>query len=384
MFENGITDDVRRPEKVGLSGRRFFMNVLKIKKLLAILLIAVVCMPAALLSATHYRSLTLGNGLRVKLYTPAAILEEMTERNVYGRLVLELPNGDCYLLIEDVSDPLIAYKGDGAFHPMNVDWVEKALSEIECGPYPLDMEVEVFILPYPRLCIQGSTSRENMIFLSPGVWEIDRRVVAFITAHELGHAFQYRYLPDEDEEGWYRYLSLRGIYGDPAYDNTSQHVNRPREIFAEDFRYLFGGEDSRYSRTIENPSLPLPDQVAGLEDFMVTLAVGQIVSRDISAPVPGGEIVSVGNYPNPFNPVTTIRAVLGESALHSNASGTLDIYRADGSRVRRFELGRPSGSIVEVAWNGRNDRGMPVSSGVYLYAVRFGRAAATGKMFLIR
>ena len=67
-----------------------------------------------------------------------------------------------------------------------------------------------------------------------------------------------------------------------------------------------------------------------------------------------------GNFPNPFNPSTTIRFVLGHAA-HVR----LDIVSIRGERVRQFELPGAQAGSHDVEWRGETDRGSRVASGVY-------------------
>lgn len=85
------------------------------------------------------------------------------------------------------------------------------------------------------------------------------------------------------------------------------------------------------------------------------------------------------NFPNPFNPVTTIAFSLREPALVS-----LRIYDAAGRLVRSLaNEPLPAGSH-ERRWNGVDSRGAPVSSGVYLCRLDAGSFSRTRKMVLIR
>jgi hypothetical protein len=85
------------------------------------------------------------------------------------------------------------------------------------------------------------------------------------------------------------------------------------------------------------------------------------------------------NTPNPFNPVTTIRF-----AVPARTHVELTVYDFEGRLVRRlrdrsYELGS---HLVE--WDGRDDRGTHVSSGVYLYRLKTGHETRTRKMVLLK
>lgn len=329
-------------------------------------------------SAFCGNSLTFRNGLEITVHSPEDILST-ARRDDRGRLLLELPGGTAYVLIEDIADPEITNKGDGSFHPMNVQWVIEALSDVDVSGFEIDVAAAVYVLPYPRSGFLGSTACGNDIFLSPGVYEVPRARVAWTVTHELGHVFQRRYAPEAREGSWSEYLEIRGIAGDARFRADAVHMDRPVEIFAEDFRYLFGGEDARASRSIENPDLPLPDEVPGLESFFVSLVAGE---RVVSIVAPAPLECAVSNYPNPFNPVTTIRALIPPEAGLDDVS--LAVYRVDGSLVRELHRGPATGGEIKTLWDGNDERGSPVSSGVYFCLLRAAGGSAAGKLILVR
>jgi choice-of-anchor B domain-containing protein len=85
------------------------------------------------------------------------------------------------------------------------------------------------------------------------------------------------------------------------------------------------------------------------------------------------------NRPNPFNPSTTISF---ELAARSRAR--LFIYDVHGARVRTLVDGNLSAGAHTADWNGTNDRGETVASGVYYYRLEAGDASATRRMVLLK
>jgi hypothetical protein len=332
------------------------------------------------LSAGENSQYSLDNGINATIYGVDDVMK-MISKDSSGRLVLELPDGRSYRLIESIEDPQITNKGDGSFHPVDGDLVVRALSAIDLEGRRMDLSVNVYILPLPRDGYLASSTCGNDIILSPGVYEVCAQTCAYTVTHEIGHAFQNAYLSSELGDGWIEYLKLRGIYADPRYTDMASHANRPVEIFAEDFRYLFGGNEACCTGTIENPSLPLPDDVPGLSGFIAALAPNETNVAVDSPALPG---MLVSNYPNPFNPVTTIRALFPGVAGTPPAQTDVAVYRVDGSLVRRLFRGMTSGGEFTVRWDGRDESGSAVSSGVYVSVVRRGDARATGKMLLVR
>jgi len=85
------------------------------------------------------------------------------------------------------------------------------------------------------------------------------------------------------------------------------------------------------------------------------------------------------NFPNPFNPETTIRYRLaGRSAV------TLEIYDILGQQVRTLVNTPQTTGEYSVAWNGTNDSGKPLASGVYLCRLRANEFTAVRKLLLVR
>jgi len=81
-------------------------------------------------------------------------------------------------------------------------------------------------------------------------------------------------------------------------------------------------------------------------------------------------------YPNPFNPGVVIPFTLGLSA----EPVSLTIYNTLGQEVRKLELGVLPAGRHQAEWDGRDEKGQVLSSGVYLYRLQAGGWSATGKM----
>jgi hypothetical protein len=84
-------------------------------------------------------------------------------------------------------------------------------------------------------------------------------------------------------------------------------------------------------------------------------------------------------YPNPFNPITTIRY-----SLSAGTQISLKIYNVLGERVKTLIDGFQSPGENSVVWDGKNDRGEVVGSGVYIYRLRAGREVKMRTMTLLK
>jgi hypothetical protein len=89
------------------------------------------------------------------------------------------------------------------------------------------------------------------------------------------------------------------------------------------------------------------------------------------------------NYPNPFNPVTTIRYAVGGKQGRP-VPVTLKIYNVLGQWVRTLVDEEKGAGTHLACWDGRDESGRQVSSGIYLYRLEIGDHRVTKKMLLLR
>ena len=103
---------------------------------------------------------------------------------------------------------------------------------------------------------------------------------------------------------------------------------------------------------------------------------GGLAKQGVKLP---GDYVLEQNYPNPFNPTTTIRFQLPQSFYV-----TLNIYSTNGSLVKTLVSETMSAGYYSLTWDGMNDTGQLVSSGIYIYKIRAGGFSAIKKMAFIK
>ena len=108
----------------------------------------------------------------------------------------------------------------------------------------------------------------------------------------------------------------------------------------------------------------------------------QLLQTILQQAAPPQETALLANYPNPFNPETWI-----PYQLATPAEVRVSIYTADGTLVRTLTLGQlPAGVYQDkdraAYWDGTNEQGESVASGVYFYTLKAGDFAATKKMLI--
>ncbi len=87
----------------------------------------------------------------------------------------------------------------------------------------------------------------------------------------------------------------------------------------------------------------------------------------------------IGNYPNPFNPETRITF-----STKDNGPVSIDIYNVKGQKVRSLLNENREAGNHSVVWNGKDDNGKNVASGVFFYRMKSGKYSSTKKMILMK
>ncbi len=132
--------------------------------------------------------------------------------------------------------------------------------------------------------------------------------------------------------------------------------------------------------TYDSGDVPLPAPSA--------VDLSQLTSEKMPPALEDGDIPSVteliGNYPNPFNPETWI-----PYRLASHADVNISIYDSIGGLVRTLEVGhKPKGNYVNQAkavhWDGTDNNGVVVASGVYFYTMTADDFSQTKRLVILK
>jgi hypothetical protein len=141
---------------------------------------------------------------------------------------------------------------------------------------------------------------------------------------------------------------------------------------------LFKGIAENGSEELSTTLSLLIDRLMEYEGMRVSQIWGEISGEEPQ------DFVVMQNYPNPFNPETWIPYQLSEQA-----DVYITIYNITGNVVRRLELGNKEpgyyiGRSKAAYWDGRDDSGNRVSSGVYFYQLKANRDISVGKMTILK
>lgn len=163
-------------------------------------------------------------------------------------------------------------------------------------------------------------------------------------------------------------------YGSNFTNNSSFGVMNDEPVavgyFGSDFKTALFSFPFYY---MNEPEVKLLVQSILIDHF------GEFVPEDqnIISPKPN---CMYGNYPNPFNPETTIRFSTTESTKNTEIS----VYNMKGQKVKQLVRGQLSAGQHSVVWNGTDENNKPVSSGVYFYKMQADDFIRTRKMILLK
>lgn len=123
----------------------------------------------------------------------------------------------------------------------------------------------------------------------------------------------------------------------------------------------------------------LPVRPEDWERFVVDHPVAPLPATSVDAAHPPPRASLSQNYPNPFNPLTTIAFTVDPPGHVS-----LKVYDVTGRLLRVLVDGHRDAQHYEVSWDGRDDRGREMASGIYFYRLKTGGHTQTRKAVLMK
>jgi hypothetical protein len=129
---------------------------------------------------------------------------------------------------------------------------------------------------------------------------------------------------------------------------------------------------------INGVTLVSSEQAKELENQIMDEIVNQPLQGDITYHIPD-TVISNSNYPNPFNPFTTISFSIPDKSVCN-----LTIYNIKGQVVRTLVNEQKSRGKYNILWNGTDQHGKPAASGVYFYRLNINGKPYTHKMMMVK
>ncbi|HVP36399.1 MAG TPA: T9SS type A sorting domain-containing protein [Terriglobales bacterium] len=164
------------------------------------------------------------------------------------------------------------------------------------------------------------------------------------------------------------------IWSGPLAANNTGRGDALKELFDIDQEYttLASGQNIDLSFPVYPPSQPdmVRDFVLQTVGYYISLAKPKVIPTSFAL---------LNNYPNPFNPNTTILY-----ALPHETDVKLEVYNILGQRVRVLVNEHQAAGYKTIVWDGRNDKGEAVSTGIYFYRLQAENYINSKKMILMK
>lgn len=192
---------------------------------------------------------------------------------------------------------------------------------------------------------------------------------AFIGLERVGGIVVYD-VSNPHNPSFVQYINTRDFSGDPVA-GTAGDLSPEGLVFIP-----------RWKSPVGKPLLVVSYEISGTTTvYEINLSFNKTIGEDGLAEnslVPN-EYRLEQNYPNPFNPTTEIRFQLPDAGQVE-----LTVYNTLGQEVKTLVSGTYDSGVHTVQWDGTNDFGNPVSSGVYFYKIVANKYVALKKMNLMR
>jgi len=202
--------------------------------------------------------------------------------------------------------------------------------------------------------------------------------------------FSYLHLIDEEALEYHK-LEALGLLSmsNKEYEDAIFYLEQIIDDPPSDQEQLLAELDEAYSyyMLVESGAKKLPEkchrksttalEYAQIHDEIISLLTNFEGTEGNEYAIKTVELNS--NYPNPFNPTTTI-----SFSLPSEMACNLDIYNIRGQRIKTLLSEKMSSGKHHIVWDGKDDAGRTVSSGIYFYRMSTPNKTLTSKMLLMK
>jgi len=223
--------------------------------------------------------------------------------------------------------------------------------------YPFDLD-------YGTRVWDGDNNGTAIIDIGPYEYGAPQlgKIVGNITETDSGEPVDYVLLKIDNEPGNFEFADSLGYF-------EFQLPSGTYDIYAE---RVFYEDNIVYSVTVED------EQTTEIA-FNMTSTLPPVSINEEIIPNSSFQISNLTNYPNPFNPSTTI-----SFSVQNNSNIELSIFNIKGQKVKTLlneELQKGKHTTI---WSGLDSNNKPVSSGVYLYKIKVGNQESVRRMLLLK
>ncbi|MCK4360003.1 MAG: T9SS type A sorting domain-containing protein [Candidatus Cloacimonetes bacterium] len=276
--------------------------------------------------------------------------------------------------LDSLDYPCIAYYGDGNnlnyVHWNGTSWDFYNVDNFGGNVGSIDISLKLDSQDYPHITYYMFNQT-----LRYARWDGSDWIITTVTGN-YGGAYSWLALDNQDFPHivYYQALGYNWNVWYKYWDGSSWHnevVNQP----------LGGGWNCRIALdSQEYPRIAYYNQNNVDLEYASPIIFG--IEDDITTSIDNTSVI-LNNYPNPFNPETTISFNL---TAKNAKDAKIEIYNIKGQKIKSFVISQSSlvngqGSVV---WNGTDDDGNDVSSGIYFYCLKSDNIVKVRKAILIK
>ena len=187
------------------------------------------------------------------------------------------------------------------------------------------------------------------------------KISGYITETDSGEPVDYVLLKANNEPGEFTFADSSGYFEIQLPEGTY-------DLYAE---RVFYEDNIIYTVTVENEQTTELNFNLTYDDPLVGISDNEINMSD--------NLLKTSNYPNPFNPTTTI-----SFNLPSDSEVLVEVYNLRGQKVKTLVKQKMVAGQNRVVWNGDDSNGSKVSSGIYFYRVKTKHSTVMKKIILLK
>ena len=319
--------------------------------------------------------------------------------------------GDQYLhLINEVQDSM--YVDDEIDPFQEYDYTLRALVKYEGTSDFASPMVGAEVIPAtitevayddaePDTTVEAARNKLVLVKFTPKYYPVDLKGLKIFLVRNggTGTAAQFTVWDDDGEDGmpgtklWYKNNSglptgaYAFIFDDSvAIDTGSFYIGYKRFGSSSNPGLACGGDtsgviDGRTYLDTDSGYVQVLDRDAMIHAYLDTTRTVPPTGIKNGKPIVSDKFILGKNYPNPFNPETTIPFVVPAKAAGQRV--TLTVYNILGQKIVTLFDGKAQG-LKKVTWAGTNSAGKTVSSGIYIYQLKGKNVSLTNRMLLIK
>ncbi len=129
-------------------------------------------------------------------------------------------------------------------------------------------------------------------------------------------------------------------------------------------------------------------QTFGFDNAIIQASTADFQNVGVSENTVSKPILRLSNYPNPFNPQNSFRGKNTTIEFYLNSveseTATIKVFNVKGNIIKKLTVNNPKKGKNNVIWNGKDEMGKIVASGIYFYQLKIGNYSKVNKLMIVK